>query len=142
MKVKSTTLIGVCLIIAGFALVAYGYGIMFQTIPGFVDPDYPVEKVEDYNGYEIWRGTDTKFDPDQGGLIHVPIFWEYTHPYESVSYDIADVRSWIDQNLTPLPNGEPPDVGPPIEIPDLPFGTEVLGFILIAVGFIILLVRR
>jgi len=105
---------GVIVIVLGLGVIAWDYGVIPLQVqhPDFCDDSFPIEKVEDYKGYEIWQGTNTYFDPNIG-LAHKAIYWELTHPNDSWGWTIQDVRNWIDLNLEPIEPELPPEEEPP-----------------------------
>ena len=163
MKTKFNVLIGFCLIIAGLVIVAYGYP--FQTedatlILTVTDTwDIPIynAKVTMY----FWEDPFHDLEPiqtleyytDQSGQVtYSGYYFVNGLQIEKSGYDTFYNKGWIWEGAHTIklsggeppeesPEEPPPDVGPPITIPDLPFGTEVLGFILVAVGVVILFVR-
>lgn len=73
-----------------------------MSYPSFCDPDYPNGHYRDYKGYEIWKCTTAKFDPDHG-IVYKTVYYEKTHPSESAAYTVGEVEKWIDDNLVPVP---------------------------------------
>ena len=84
----------------GYYFHVYCYFKWAGPMPSFCDANHENVLQESYHGYQIWKCYHSRFNPFVG-IVYDVVYYESTHPVDSMRYTVQEVEAWIDTNLVP-----------------------------------------